>query len=502
MGLESRLPMSKHPKAEYSWSESSWSEQNAFNELNSDGALAVPLSAEEEFEFEIDPALLRGLAGRRLKSALVLVSLWGTTIALHQVAWSYWLTTALAVGMGSHCLRAYSAKPRATAPAISPAATELPMVSLMVAAKNEEAVVERLVSQLCSLDYPPDRYEVWFIDDSSDDRTPEILDQLADHYSNLRVVHRPVGSSGGKSGALNQVFPRTKGEFIVVFDADAQIAPDFLKRSLSAFDRPRVGAVQLRKAIIQAETPGHPQRNNFWIRGQQVEMALDAFMRQQQLVVGGIGELRGNGQLVRRVALERSGGWNEETITDDLDLTLRLHLHDWDIECLTTPAVYEEGVTRAISLWHQRSRWAEGGYQRYLDYWRLIAQNRLGTSKSLDLGVFIVMQYVMPMVAIPDLLTALLLGHTPVFTPITILTFNLFLISALRGIRRSKLLEPNGRSLNVWQGWIIPLGQSVLGAIYMAHWLPVIAFTTARMAVCEKRLKWVKTVHTGVHSET
>jgi 1,2-diacylglycerol 3-beta-glucosyltransferase len=478
-------------------SDYSWSEED-LTELNPDGSLAAALPAEEEFEFEIDPAFLRGLAGRRLKAALMLVALWGGTIALHQVTWGYWLTTALAGVMGAHCLRAYATTPRATVRSLDQASTK-PFVSLMVSAKNEEAVVERLVSQLCGLDYPTDRYEVWFIDDGSDDRTPEILDQLALRFGNLRVVHRPAGSGGGKSGALNQVFPRTRGEFIAVFDADAQIASDFLLNSLAAFDRPRVGAVQLRKAIIQAETVGHPQQNNFWIRGQQAEMALDAFMRQQQIAIGGIGELRGNGQLVRRQALESSGGWNEETITDDLDLTLRLHLNDWDIECLTTPAVYEEGVTKAIALWHQRSRWAEGGYQRYLDYWRLIFQNRLGFTKSLDLVVFIVMQYVMPMVAVPDMIMALLFHQTPVFAPVTFLTFGLFLLSSLRGTRRSRLLEPNAKSLSVWEGWAVPLGQSILGALYMVHWLPVIAFTTARMAVREKRLKWVKTVHMGQH---
>jgi 1,2-diacylglycerol 3-beta-glucosyltransferase len=458
-------------------------------------------SLDKEFEFDIDPAFLRGLEGRRLKSALVLAAVWGGTIGLHQVSWGYGLTTGLAGVMGIHCLRAYLTQPRATVRA-NPA-SPLPFVSLMVAAKNEETVVERLVNQLCALDYPTDRYELWVINDASTDRTAAILDDLVARFDQLRVVHRSPGAGGGKSGALNQVFPRTRGEFIVVFDADAQIAPDFLSRSLPAFDhRPnsrQVGAVQLRKAIIQAETPGHPQRHNFWIRGQQAEMALDAFMRQQQIAIGGIGELRGNGQLVRRQALEECGGWNEETITDDLDLTLRLHLNQWDIECLTSPAVYEEGVTRAIALWHQRSRWAEGGYQRYLDYWRVISQNRLGWSKNFDLGVFIIMQYIMPMVMLPDLLMSLLTGSLPVFFPVTVLTFSLFFVSSLRGIRRTRLLEPGARALTARSGWLAPLGQSLVGAIYMAHWLPVLAWTTARMAVRSKRLKWVKTAHTGTH---
>jgi len=89
--------------------------------------------------------------------------------------------------------------------------------------------------------------------------------------------------------------------------------------------------------------------------------------------------------------LERCGLWNEETITDDLDLTLRLS--QWDIEVVAS-AVQEEGVTSAIALWHQRNRWAEGGYQRYLDYWQPIIRNRMGTRKG-SVHVLLI-QYILP----------------------------------------------------------------------------------------------------------
>jgi 1,2-diacylglycerol 3-beta-glucosyltransferase len=254
----------------------------------------------------------------------------------------------------------------------------------------------------------------------------------------------------------------------------------------------------VRKAIAQVELPGNPNANNFWIQGQTAEMALDTFFQEQRHAVGGIGELRGNGQFVRRLALERCGGWNEETITDDLDLTLRLHLDQWDIECLTFPAVIEEGVTQAVGLWHQRSRWAEGGYQRYLDYWRLIARNRLGTRKSLDLFVFLMTQYIMPTAAVPDLMMAIARNTSPMLAPITSLTITLSLLGMFLGIRRIQIGQSGhrenrqGRSLR-----LNALAQSILGTFYMLHWLPVIVTTTARLSIRPKRLKWVKTVHHG-----
>jgi 1,2-diacylglycerol 3-beta-glucosyltransferase len=98
---------------------------------------------------------------------------------------------------------------------------------------------------------------------------------------------------------------------------------------------------------------------------------------------------------------------------------------------------------------------------------------------------------------VPDLLMAAIKHQAPVFTPITIVTFGLFFLSAVRGLRRSRVLMPVGERRDVSGVWLVR--QAIVGAVYMAHWLPVIAFTTARMAVRKKRLKWVKTVHSGQH---
>jgi 1,2-diacylglycerol 3-beta-glucosyltransferase len=308
---------------------------------------------------------------------------------------------------------------------------------------------------------------------------------------------------GGKSGALNQVLPLTQGEIIAVFDADAQVPPDMLRRVLPLFERPDLGAVQVRKAIANGST-------NFLTYGQVAEMALDVYFQQQRIAIGGIGELRGNGQFVRRLALDECGGWNEETITDDLDLTIRLHLAQWDIDCLTFPAVQEEGVTRAVALWHQRNRWAEGGYQRYLDYWRPILRSRMGIRKTIDLFMFWITQYFLPTAAVPDFLMAVLRHRSMLYTPIASLTVSLSVIgmmTGLRQIRRQKyrLAKASAHGLQTSD---LPLSETeaglfkiflhtLVGTLYMFHWVPIMASTTARMAIRPKQLKWVKTVHQG-----
>ena len=104
-----------------------------------------------------------------------------------------------------------------------------------------EAVIARLVRNLCQLDYPVDKYDVWLINDASTDKTGPILDQLATEFPQLKVVHRPPNSGGGKSGALNQVLADTKGDIVAVFDADAEAPKNLLRHVVPLFDNPKMG---------------------------------------------------------------------------------------------------------------------------------------------------------------------------------------------------------------------------------------------------------------------
>ncbi|MEL6159655.1 MAG: glycosyltransferase family 2 protein [Cyanobacteria bacterium J06554_11] len=447
------------------------------------------LSFEDEFGFDGD--LFEGYEGRRLKAAIALSLLWLVTAFLHSVQWGHTLVLLLTGVMGIHALRVILAKPQ-TPPAALPSGQTAtaclakrlrtyPHVSLLVAAKNEEQVIGRLVQSLLTIDYPEDCYDLWIIDDYSTDATPQILDALAEQHANLNIIHRGPEATGGKSGALNLVWPQTKGELLAVFDADAQISKDLLRHVVPMFDPEqgggKTGAVQVRKAIANDST-------NFWTRGQKAEMALDCYMQERRIAIGGIGELRGNGQFVRRSAIAQCGGWNEETITDDLDLTIQLHLQQWNIGLLFAPAVGEEGVTSAIALWHQRNRWAEGGFQRYLDYWRQLAKNRLGWQKSLDMAGFWMIQYMLPVVALPDLLIALIRGQLPVFGPMTTMAVIMSCIGMFTTLRQAEEMSV-GRALM----------QTLRGSAYMLHWLVVIGTMAMRISVRPKQLKWVKTVH-------
>ncbi len=441
-----------------------------------------------EADLALNAELFKGYAGRRLKAAIALVILWIITFLLHSVAWGHSFVLIITALMSVHALRVVLSD-RLAAPQALPSSqafargetvhneADWPYVSFLVAAKNEAQVIGQLVESLLHIDYPSTRYDLWIIDDYSTDQTPQILDALAQQYPRLHVIHRGPDATGGKSGALNLVWAKTKGDLLAVFDADAHVSGDLLRHVVPMFADRKTGAVQVRKAIANAST-------NFWTRGQKAEMALDSYMQERRIAIGGIGELRGNGQFVRRSAIAQCGGWNEETITDDLDLTLQLHLHQWDVGLLFAPPVQEEGVTTASALWHQRNRWAEGGFQRYLDYWRQLVKNRLGWQKSVDMAVFWIVQYMMPAVVLPDVAIALVRHRLPVFGPITLLGIALSLWGMFTTIRRTE-------QASVWSAAI----QTFRGTLYMLHWVLIIATMAMRISVRPKKLKWVKTIH-------
>jgi 1,2-diacylglycerol 3-beta-glucosyltransferase len=470
----------------------SWPENESYKEVESLNSSLSETSEPEELAQETLSSMFHPsqFQRRRGKAAIVLIAIWSCTIALHLVSWGYLFVLGLTTIMGLYVFLVVFTKPGNTKviqgdlPDLN-----LPFVSVLVAAKNEEAVIGNLVKNLCNLDYPENKYEVWIIDDNSSDNTSVVLTEMSHQFDNLKVLTRSPQAGGGKSGALNQVLPLTQGEIVAVFDADAQVSSDLLLHIVPMFKSENVGAVQVRKAIANASY-------NFWTKGQMAEMALDTYFQEQRVSLGGIGELRGNGQFVRRKALHRCGGWNEETITDDLDLTFRLHLDNWDIKSVFYPAVQEEGVTKTISLWHQRNRWAEGGYQRYLDYWQLLAKNRMGTRKTWDMLVFMLFMYILPTAAVPDLLMALICHRLPVLAPMTSVTITLSTVAMFAGLRRTY----KDKSLT-FSDYLLFLLQTLRGTLYMLHWFVVMSSTTARMSVRPKKLKWVKTIHQG-HSSS
>lgn len=411
---------------------------------------------------------------RRLKATFIVLLVWTGVSLLHLFPEFRFLMLGLTVILTLQAARMLIAKPKFSALADD---GYLPNVSILIPAKNESAVLPDLIDNLHQLNYPSDYLDIWVIDDGSTDETAQILNKLQNQFTWLNVHQRK--SAGGKSGALNSVLPLTTGEIILICDADAKLPVNFLKQTLPKLQNQKIAAVQVRKSIYNADT-------NFLTRCQQMEMSCDSFLQTHRIAIGGMSELRGNGMLVKREFLEKCHGWNENTVTDDLDLCFRLYLSGGEIAFLTFPSVQEEGVTTLRKLWLQRRRWAEGGYQRYLDYFPQIF--RLGWLKEIDLLLFLLLQFILPIGLIPDLLWTIFYSQSPVLLPLQTLLSIILTVAFICGLYQ-------------FQGWrgLSLIWATVQCSMYMIHWIPIMIVTTLKMCVQKEHSVWVKTEHRGLN---
>ncbi len=435
---------------------------------------------------------------RRPKAALFLLACGLAGLAPHALAPGLRLLPAgvLAVVLGGHglltVLRGLASVASGPAPGAdtdaslpaTPSQVASP-VDVVVAARDEQAVIARLVERVFALRWPEGQLRLWVIDDGSEDRTPEVLADLHAQHPQLRVLRRPRDAGGGKSGALNLVLRELSGRWLLVLDADADLQPDTLERLVPFAESGGWAAVQLRKAVVNASV-------NPLTQAQAMEMAFDAFLQAGRLARGGVGELRGNGQLLRRDAVLACGGFNEFTLTDDLDLSLRLVVAGHPVGVLWDPPVGEEAVLTLPALWRQRQRWAEGGLQRFLDHGFGFGGGPLSRYQTLDLLAFFLLQYGMPLLAAADLLGVVLTGTPPLMWPFSIVALASSALALVAGCRRAR----EGPALPPMTPF-----QVGLGILYLTHWFVVIPWVSVRMALLPKRLVWAKTLHLGGDDE-
>ena len=359
---------------------------------------------------------------------------------------------------------------------------QLPLLDILVAARDEENVVERLVERLFNLDYPTNKLNIYIIDDGSVDKTPLILKRLSKEFDKLKIISRSPNAGGGKSGALNYALKFTHGEWILILDADAQLKKDTLIRLFSFVHKGSWSAVQLRKSVINVS-------KNFLTTCQSMEMAMDAIFQYGRLSVAGVSELRGNGQLINKEVLLKCGSFNEDTVTDDLDLSLRLLLSKAKIGILWDPPVMEEAVENISALFLQRQRWAEGGLQRFFDYGEQLFSKKLEFIQKFDLTYFFILQYALPIISLIDLLLSIALAESPSYWLISITAFTLSGIAVWYG-SSCKSEGPVTQNLN--------LMMMLVSLLYLSHWFLVIPWVTLKMSIFPKKILWKKTLHTGV----
>jgi len=248
-----------------------------------------------------------------------------------------------------------------------------PRVAVQLPIFNEQHVVERLIDAAAALDYPRDRLEIQVLDDSTDATTALAEARAAWHRArgvDVHVLRRPE-RSGFKAGALAWGLARTSAEFIAVFDADFRPHPDFLRRVIPPMlARPDVGMAQTRWSHLNEEYSPitHVQ-----------SLALDGHFVVEQTARSRSGLLinfNGSGGVWRRACIEQAGGWQADTMTEDMDLSYRAQLIGWHNLFLPDVDAPAELPAQMEAFKKQQARWAQGSVQclRKLS-WRILTSN-------------------------------------------------------------------------------------------------------------------------------
>jgi len=359
---------------------------------------------------------------------------------------------------------------------------KLPTFSIVVPVKDEERVVDRLLKALFKVDYPPEKREIIIVEDGSIDKTPEICRKYAERHPNcIKFICQPV--SNGKPSALNCALKHARGEIVAVFDADNVPEPDVLLRAAEYFEDSSVAAVQGTPCAINAN-------ENMLTKFVSYEEAVrfQAYFQGKD-VLSLFVPLTGSCQFIRRTVLEEVHGWDEKSLSEDIEMSARLTQMGHTVRYAPDIRSWQENPADLTQFVKQRTRWFRGCMEVALRYGKLL---RNFDRKSIDAEVTLVGPYMLA----PSLISYLMALYTflvpvkydPVFAMMTQVT-TLFTTATLVlvGIGLIYVTTPRRMTNLLWLPFIY---------VYWSLQTFIAAYALIQI-VLRKPRRWVKTKKTG-----
>ena len=234
--------------------------------------------------------------------------------------------------------------------------SDWPAVTIQLPIYNEKYVVDRLLEAVAKMDYPTGKLSVQILDDSTDETTQLIaskIEALKDSKVTFEHIRRP-DRIGYKAGALAYGLSQTPDQFIAIFDADFVPPTDFLKKTLPHFHTEKIGMVQTRWGHIN---------ENYSLLTQMQAFGLNAHFSVEQvgrLKSGSFINFNGTGGIWRKACIEEAGGWQHDTLTEDLDLSYRAQLAGWQFEFVEDIECPAELPVMVPAIKSQQYRWNKG----------------------------------------------------------------------------------------------------------------------------------------------
>ena len=233
----------------------------------------------------------------------------------------------------------------------------LPFVTIQLPIFNEMYVVERLIDNIVKLNYPKDKFQIHILDDSTDE-TVEITRKKVEEYKakgfDIKQITR-TNRQGYKAGALKDATSQAKGDFIAIFDADFLPKPDFLLETIPYFENEKVGVVQTRWEHINKEY-------SLLTKLQAMQLDVHFTVEQNGRFAGkSLLQFNGTAGIWRKQTIDNAGGWEADTLTEDLDLSYRAQISGWEIIYLEAVGSPAELPAEMNGLKSQQFRWMKGG---------------------------------------------------------------------------------------------------------------------------------------------
>jgi cellulose synthase/poly-beta-1,6-N-acetylglucosamine synthase-like glycosyltransferase len=244
-----------------------------------------------------------------------------------------------------------------------------PKVTVQLPMFNEMYVAERIIETVAEFDYPRDRFQIQVLDDSTDE-TKDIIaakvSEVAATGINIQHIHR-VDRTGYKAGALDAAMDRVEGEFIAIFDADFVPDKDFLKRTMPYFIE-GIGVVQTRWGHLNKTYSLLTELQAFGLNG---HFAIEQGGRN---VSEHFINFNGTAGVWRKTCIEDAGGWEHDTITEDLDLSYRAQMKGWKFKYLEDVESPAELPITMSALKSQQHRWMKGGAEVFVKMWKSLVK--------------------------------------------------------------------------------------------------------------------------------
>ena len=234
---------------------------------------------------------------------------------------------------------------------------DLPIVTIQLPIFNEMYVVDRLIDSITKIEYPKDKLQIQILDDSTDE-TVKLSQKKVDEYLakgfDIELRHR-VDRTGYKAGALKEGMKTAKGEFIAIFDADFLPNASFLRDTIPHFQNEKVGVVQTRWEHINEDY-------SIITKLQALQLNVHFTVEQNGRRKGDyLLQFNGTAGVWRTKTIEEAGGWEADTLTEDLDLSIRAQLKGWKIMFLENIGSPAELPAEMNGLKSQQYRWMKGG---------------------------------------------------------------------------------------------------------------------------------------------